>query len=182
MPGGCQTSTQKGFYKKFIYCFLIDLTIFRTCRVLKTDKQDIRRHQSMSFSSPMYYRFWLLRRVWRAQMFELLYDDKITLLRTIGYAYHPLLRILLLSGWSILLFWLWQWLYKNIFLLRVLTKAHRKSSRRAVVFLIILLTILGARGTLKTRPIKRTWTYVSSDPLLNKTIINPDGPGISGRR
>ena len=108
-------------------------------------------------------------------LFEVLYDDRPAIMRTLfeGYALIGILLIFaVLSG--LCLFLLRQW-HKLPFapLIRLLTPPRSLIHRSLIFILIFILTFAAARGSFKSRPAMRKWADVTTDIFLNKTVMNP---------
>jgi phosphoglycerol transferase MdoB-like AlkP superfamily enzyme len=108
-------------------------------------------------------------------VFEVLYDDRRAIMRTIIEDYHLLSSILILTVASILsIFLLGKWLQLPFSpLWRLLTRPVKLLPRGMIVLLMVLLTFAAARGSLKSRPAMRKWADVTADIFLNKTVMNP---------
>jgi hypothetical protein len=59
------------------------------------------------------------------------------------------------------------------FIYRQLLKLQFKRNRTTIITVALLLFIFSIRGSVTDVPALRKWAGVSSDPFLNKTIINP---------
>ena len=108
-------------------------------------------------------------------LFEILYDDRPAIMRTLveGYALGGV--ILIFAGLSGLGLFLLQQFHKLPFapLNRLLTRPGRPILRPVIFTLIFILTFAAARGSFRSRPAMRKWADVTSDIFLNKTVMNP---------
>lgn len=108
-------------------------------------------------------------------LFEVLYDDRPAVMRTLFEGYGlvgNLLIFAVLSGLCIFL--LRQW-HKFPFapLIRLFTRPGSLMLRSLIYILIFVLTFAAARGSFKSRPAMRKWAHVTTDIFLNKTVMNP---------
>jgi phosphoglycerol transferase MdoB-like AlkP superfamily enzyme len=102
-----------------------------------------------------------------------LYDDQKAVLNTIIEDFHPwtnLFAILISMIIGVLLF---RYFESKDFIYRQLLKLQFKGNKTTVIAVALLLFIFSIRGSVTDVPALRKWAGVSSDPFLNKTIINP---------
>jgi len=108
-------------------------------------------------------------------LFEILYDDRSAIMRTIIEGYNLFSSLLILTVVSTICFFLlkrWQRLPFTP-LSRLLTQPKNLFPRSLIVILIVLLTFAAARGSFRSRPAMRKWSDVTTDTFLNKTVMNP---------
>ncbi|SFB87003.1 LTA synthase family protein [Pseudoalteromonas denitrificans] len=107
-------------------------------------------------------------------LFEGLYDDQLAVAKTIWGQYHPITSffvfVLLIYGSHKLL----TNINRSIEAPFYLSKLNSTSTKIIVSTLIFLSFVAAARGSLESRPAMRKWASVTSDPFLNKIIINPN--------
>ena len=102
-----------------------------------------------------------------------LYDDQKAVLNTIIEDFHPwtnLFAILISIIIGVLIF---RYFESKDFIYRQLLKLQFKGNKTTVIAAALLLFIFSIRGSVTDVPALRKWAGVSSDPFLNKTIINP---------
>ncbi len=108
-------------------------------------------------------------------LFEILYDDRYAIMRTIIDEYNLFGNLLIIAVVTILCFLLLRQWQKLSFtpVLWLLTQAKNLFLRSVIVILIFLLTFAAARGSFRSKPAMRKWADVTTDIFLNKTVMNP---------
>ncbi|UCH63108.1 MAG: sulfatase-like hydrolase/transferase [Fidelibacterota bacterium] len=108
-------------------------------------------------------------------LFEILYDDRSAVMRTIIEGYNLLSSILAFSVISILCFFLLKRWHRLPFtpLSRLLTQPKNLLPRSLIAIAIVLLTFAAARGSFRSRPAMRKWADITTDIFLNQTVMNP---------
>ena len=108
-------------------------------------------------------------------VFEILYDDRAAIMRTIIEEYNFFVSILIIAVITILCFLLLRQWQKASFksILVLLTQVKNRLSRGAIVIVIFILTFAAARGSFRSKPAMRKWADVTTDIFLNKTVMNP---------
>lgn len=108
-------------------------------------------------------------------LFEILYDDRVALMRTIIDGYNFFSGMLIFAVVSFLCFFLigrWQSLpFTPLF--QLLTKSENLYQRGFIAFVVVILTFAAARGSFRSRPAMRKWADITTDLFLNKTVMNP---------
>ncbi len=108
-------------------------------------------------------------------VFELLFDDRPAILRTMLQEYNLLGNLALIIGlWVLALYLLNLWQktpHKPV--LRLLTYSSDRYSKLAISVLIAVLFFGAVRGSFGSRPVMRKWADVTTDAFLNKTVMNP---------
>ncbi len=108
-------------------------------------------------------------------LFEILYDDRTAVMRTLIEGYNLFFQLLVFAVLSVLCFFLMgRWLRLSFTpLLGLLTRSKHGLARLLIVILMVLLTFTAARGSLRARPAMRKWADITADTFLNKTVMNP---------
>ena len=105
-------------------------------------------------------------------IFEGLYDDKIAIAQTIMQAYHPFVSLFIF----ILLLYITIAITKKLNTFsapKVLLTTQNWYAKIIISLFILLFMLIAVRGSTNHRPAMRKWADISTDPFLNKTIINP---------
>ncbi|MEE8436886.1 MAG: sulfatase-like hydrolase/transferase [Candidatus Neomarinimicrobiota bacterium] len=108
-------------------------------------------------------------------LFEILYDDRSAILKTIIESYNLFGHLLVFAAASIMCFYLIRQFQKLPFslLLHYLTKPRNLYSRSLIVLITLLLTLGALRGSFRIRPATRKWSHITTDKFLNQTVMNP---------
>lgn len=108
-------------------------------------------------------------------VFELLFDDRSAILRTVIREYNlfgNLALFIVLWLLAIYVLHLWQKTPHDS-VLRLLTYSRNRYSKIAISVLIAILTLGALRGSFRSRPVMRKWADITTDAFLNKTVMNP---------
>ncbi|NHM08064.1 sulfatase-like hydrolase/transferase [Flavobacterium sp. CYK-4] len=102
-----------------------------------------------------------------------LYDDQKAVMKTVMEDFHPwwnllALVVVIISGILVL-----RYFESKDFIYRKLSKLQFKGHRTVMIVASLLLFVMSIRGSVTDVPALRKWAAVSTDPFLNKTIINP---------
>lgn len=106
-------------------------------------------------------------------LFLALYDDQKAVFNTILVDFHPIINSIIMIVVIVLGIYIFRYFEKKDWIYRLLNKIKFPKSKFAVTFLFIVLFIFGIRGSVSSIPVLREYSGISSDPFLNKTIINP---------
>ena len=108
-------------------------------------------------------------------VFELLFDDRSAILRTVVEEYNLFGYTALVIGLSMLTIYILHLWQKNLStsVIRFFAVSRSRYSRIAISALIVILTLAAVRGSFGSRPAMRKWADVTTDVFLNKTVMNP---------
>lgn len=106
-------------------------------------------------------------------VFLALYDDKKAIWTTILEYHNPILNIVAMLMVSIVGIMIFRFFEKKESIYGILKKVQLKSLRVILVVLFLGLFFASTRGAFWGTPAIRKWAGVSTDPFLNKTVINP---------
>lgn len=106
-------------------------------------------------------------------LFVGLYDDKKAVIETIMASFNPIINIIAILTIIIICLFILRFFEKGNGIANYLKKITYTPYRILLVLIFIILFIGSIRGSYGGRPAMRKWSYISSDPFLNKTIINP---------
>lgn len=102
-----------------------------------------------------------------------LYDDQKAVLNTIIEDFHPWTNLFAILATLIIGVLIFRYFESKDFIYRQLLKIQFKGNKTTVIAVALLLFVFSIRGSVTDVPALRKWAGVSSDPFLNKTIINP---------
>lgn len=101
-------------------------------------------------------------------------DDKVAIAKTIWLYFHPILNLIVLTVSILIGLFIFKYYEKGQKIAQFIHKIDTfKGSKLLIIILALFLFVSCIRGTFKGRPIMRKWAAVTSDPFLNKTIVNP---------
>ena len=108
-------------------------------------------------------------------IFGLIYDDLMATILTIIKAYHFVLNTLGIVAVVILGSYLLHLFITTPFIQQAATEKLFASvtSRVAATLLIVVLLVIGIRGSLGTVPVRERHAAIAKDEFLNKTVLNP---------
>ncbi len=108
-------------------------------------------------------------------LFEILYDDRYAIMRTVIDEYNLFGNLMIIAVVSILCIILLKQWQKLSFtpVLRLLTQSNNLFVRSVIAILIFLITFAAARGSFRSKPAMRKWADATTDIFLNKTVMNP---------
>ena len=108
-------------------------------------------------------------------LFEILYDDRYAIMRTIIDEYNLFGNLIMIAVVSMLCFFLLRQWQKLSFtpVLGLLNQSKNLFLRSVIVILIFLLTFAAVRGSFRSKPVMRKWADVTTDAFLNNTVMNP---------
>lgn len=100
-------------------------------------------------------------------------DDKKAILNTIIEYYNPVFNSVVLIGAIVLCIYIFRFFENKTGIYNQLAKLKSKYARVGLVIVVLACFVMSIRGSVGRIPAIRKWAYVSTDPFLNKTIINP---------
>jgi phosphoglycerol transferase MdoB-like AlkP superfamily enzyme len=100
-------------------------------------------------------------------------DDKKAILNTIIEYYNPVLNSLLLIVIIVAGIFIFRFFENENAIYNQLAKLKSKYTKAGLVIAVLACFVMSIRGSMGRVPATRKWAYVSVDPFLNKTIINP---------
>lgn len=108
-------------------------------------------------------------------IFNLYYDDTGAIFKTIWADYHPIPTLLSIALISALTLVLQKRYLRTGFPASLRASGHRYPLlfKIATIVLVLVLVAAGSRGSIGRRPAQRKDAAVSTDPFLNKTVVNP---------
>ncbi|MFC1537994.1 LTA synthase family protein [Candidatus Latescibacterota bacterium] len=108
-------------------------------------------------------------------LFEFIYDDTTAIIKTIGSEYHLVLNFTVISVSMFSGIWLLRQFLRKQFILGIKIANHIVSARRKIFVTIVIIAglVFSIRGSLGSRPFKRSDAGITKDEFLNKSVINP---------
>ncbi|WP_298220754.1 sulfatase-like hydrolase/transferase [Flavobacterium sp.] len=102
-----------------------------------------------------------------------LYDDQKAVFNTILEDFHPWWNLIAIILSIVIGIFILRYFENKDFIYKQLSKLHFKGNKMITVVVALILFVFSIRGSVNDVPALRKWAGVSSDPFLNKTIINP---------
>ena len=108
-------------------------------------------------------------------LFNLYYDDTAAIFKTIWSSYHPLIYLLIIGGVFALALALQKKLMQKQFISRdrIASRRFTPFSGAVIAFVIIVLVVTSARGSIGPRPAQRKDVAIVADAFLNQSVENP---------